>query len=206
MKYIKRTLERVLTRVVQEFPVVMLTGPRQAGKTTLLKYLLAKSHQYISMELPDIQAAANSDPRGFLELYPPPVIFDEVQYAPGLFPYIKEHVDAHRDRTGQYILTGSQNLLLAQRVTESLAGRAAVLRLLPLTFRETLNKPQAPLPWEAKVQRQRRGAVYRDLWKSLLRGGVPGAGGKSKARYNPMASQLCSDLSREGCPLPTTDR
>jgi predicted AAA+ superfamily ATPase len=86
----------------------------------------------------------SSDTRGFLALYPPPVIFDEVQYAPDLLPYLKERIDAHRDQRGQYLLTGSQNLLLLDRVTESLAGRAAILRLLPLSWRESLGQPDAP--------------------------------------------------------------
>jgi hypothetical protein len=173
MNYIKRTLEPVILKASREFPVIMLTGPRQSGKTTLLKRLLAKSHRYVSLELPEIQAAASGDPRGFLELNPPPVIFDEVQYAPGLFPYIKERVDAHRDRPGQYFLTGSQNLLLAHRVTESLAGRVAVLRLFPLTYREILNKPQTLFPWEGKARADLKGPAYQTLWESFLRGGYP---------------------------------
>jgi len=173
MTYIKRTIEPVIVRAAREFPVVLLTGPRQSGKTTLLKHLLAKSHRYVSLELPDVQAAARNDPRGFLELNPPPVIFDEVQYSPGLLPYIKEMVDASRDRAGQYILTGSQNLLLAQGVTESLAGRAAILRLFPLTYREISNKPQAPFPWEGKAKPQINGPAYKALWESFLRGGYP---------------------------------
>jgi predicted AAA+ superfamily ATPase len=114
------------------------------------------------------------DPRGFLDTYPQPVIFDEIQYAPNLLPYIKEHIDRQRNRPGQFLLTGSQNLLLLQQVTESLAGRAAMLRLLPLSRREASRRPQAPLPWET---RRRRTAVtkltHSDLWKSFLRGGYP---------------------------------
>jgi predicted AAA+ superfamily ATPase len=151
----------------------MLTGPRQSGKTTLLRHLLGKSHRYVSLELPDVQAGARSDPRGFLELNPPPVIFDEVQYAPDLFPYVKERVDVHRNQAGQYVLSGSQNLLLAQGVTESLAGRVAVLRLLPLTYREIKGKPQEPLPWEAKSRAPSEGLAFKELWASFLRGGYP---------------------------------
>jgi hypothetical protein len=173
MRYIKRTLEPIILRAVREFPTLMLTGPRQSGKTTLLKHLLAKSHRYVSLELPDIQAAATNDPRGFLELYPPPVIFDEIQYVPKLLPYIKEEVDSNRGLTGLYILTGSQNLLLAQGITESLAGRAAVLRLLPLTYREMRGEPQALLPWEKERRSRKKGLVYQKLWESFLRGGYP---------------------------------
>src|SRR5216110_2977394 len=132
--YLARTLDPVLARAAREFPAVVLTGPRQSGKTTLLRHQFGRTHRYLSLELPDVRAAAASDPRGFLELNPPPVIFDEIQYAPGLLPYIKENIDAQRGARGRYLLTGSQNLLMAERVTESLAGRAAMLRLLPLAY------------------------------------------------------------------------
>lgn len=172
--YIVRTLEPVLLRAAREFPVVVLSGPRQSGKTTLLQHLFREKYRYVSLELPDTRAAAAADPRGFIELYPPPVIFDEVQYAPDLLPYVKERVDAQRQRRGQYLLTGSQNLLLLERVTESLAGRSAVLRLLPLSRREADGQPDAPLPWESgRVRRQRQVLSYRDTWRAFLRGGYP---------------------------------
>ena len=172
--YIQRSLEPVLKRAAREFPVVVLTGPRQSGKTTLLKHLFGARHAYVSLEPPDVRAAANSDPRGFLDMYPPPAIFDEVQYAPELLPYVKERVDAHRARTGQYLLTGSQNLLLLGRVSESLAGRAAILRLLPLSFREMAGAPLAPFPWESGPACSKRPTLStKDLWENLLRGGYP---------------------------------
>lgn len=144
--YIPRSLEPVITKALTEFPVVVLMGPRQSGKTTLLQHLFGDERPLISLEPPDVRAAAVGDPRAFLDLYRPPVIYDEIQYAPGLLPYIKEQVDARRDQPGQFILTGSQNLLLMQQVTESLAGRAAVLKLLPLTLREVAGEPDRPLP------------------------------------------------------------
>jgi hypothetical protein len=102
------------------------------------------------------------------------VIFDEVQYAPELLPYLKEWIDAHRDRRGQYLLTGSQNLLLLERITESLAGRAAILRLLPLSWRERLGQPDAPLPWEHAGERSTvREISAPTLWRDFLRGGYP---------------------------------
>ncbi|MCX7706619.1 MAG: ATP-binding protein [Anaerolineae bacterium] len=174
VSYIPRSLEPVLLRAVREFPVVVLVGPRQSGKTTLLGHLFAAQRPLISLETPDVRAAAMADPRAFLDLYRPPVIFDEIQYAPDLLPYIKEHVDAHRDQPGQFILTGSQNLLLMQQVTESLAGRAAVLKLLPLTLREIAGEPDRPLPWEVeRPSPMEQEMSYGEVWQQILRGFYP---------------------------------
>lgn len=172
--YIPRSLEPVLRRAIQEFPVVVLVGPRQSGKTTLLRQLFGAERPMISLEAPDVRASALADPRGFLDLYGPPVVFDEIQYAPDLLPYIKEQVDAQRDRPGQFILTGSQNLLLMQRVTESLAGRAAILKLLPLTGREIAREPQRPLPWEQdRPFPTLESPANGDLWRQILAGFYP---------------------------------
>jgi predicted AAA+ superfamily ATPase len=95
--YIKRSLEKVALKAASEFPAVVLTGPRQQGKTTLLQHLFAEDHRYVSLELPDVRAAAAEDPRGFLDAYPPPAIFDEVQYCTG-YPALCQ--GAHRLESG----------------------------------------------------------------------------------------------------------
>ena len=171
--YIKRSIEKVLKKVISQFPGVILTGPRQAGKTTLLRQLFGSSHRYISLETPDVRAAASADPRGFLDLNAAPVIFDEIQYAPDLLFYIKEKIDEDRSNYGQYILTGSQNLLLQEKVTETLAGRAAILRLLPLSLSEIMGEPNARFPWEAHNSPSLIQPNIRDLWKLMLRGAYP---------------------------------
>ncbi len=173
-RYIPRALEPVLRKAAAQFPVLILTGPRQSGKTTVLKHVFGQASGYISLEPPDVRAAAAADPRGFLEMHPAPVIFDEVQYAPDLLPYIKESVDERRNVHGRYFLTGSQNLILAERVTESLAGRAAMLRLLPVSQREEFGRPLHPLPWEQPKDRSAVNPMAPHiLWRNFLRGEYP---------------------------------
>ena len=136
MRRIPRALEARVTAARRAFPVVVVTGPRRAGKTSLVRHLLP-SADYVLLEDPDILGRVRADPRGFLDERKPPVILDEIQNAPELLPYIRTRVDRAPRRTGQWLLTGSRELPLMAGVSESLAGRAAVLQLLPLSLAET---------------------------------------------------------------------
>jgi len=138
VKYVTRSIELAVKKAVKQFPAVIVTGPRQSGKTTLLKHLFSKSHKYVSLDNPDIRLLANTEPELFLENYPPPVIIDEIQYAPELFSFLKIHIDENRDKKGQFLLTGSQSFPLMANVTESLAGRIAVFTLLSLSIKEQM--------------------------------------------------------------------
>jgi predicted AAA+ superfamily ATPase len=171
--FIPRQLAAVVSKAAGEFPAVVLVGARQSGKTTLLKDLFGDRYAIISLESPDVHLAAQSDPRGFLNLYPPPVVFDEIQYAPDLLPYIKEKIDAKRNQSGQYILTGSQNLLLMSQVSESLAGRVALLKLAPLTRREVARVSVWQFPWENVPPVNLPQPSPAELWQQILRGAYP---------------------------------
>ena len=131
---IKRKMAEKLKVMAKKFPVVSVMGPRQSGKTTLVKAVFPEK-DYVSLEDPDNREFALSDPRGFLASYPAGAIFDEIQRAPDLFSYIQTLVDA-KELPGFFILTGSNNYLLQERITQTLAGRVAILKLLPLSMEE----------------------------------------------------------------------
>ena len=131
----KRDLSQELSRLAKHFPAVVLTGSRQTGKTTLLRSLFPE-HTYVSLDLPSDSALAEDDPETFLNRYPPPLLIDEVQYAPKLFRHLKIAIDKQRELNGQYILTGSQKFTLMKEVSESLAGRCGVLELEALSISE----------------------------------------------------------------------
>ncbi len=130
-----REISPLLLRTAQYFPVLVLTGARQTGKTTVLRSLFPK-HRYVSLDLPSLALQAEQDPTLFLAQNPPPLLIDEVQYAPGLFRHIKRVVDEDRHTAGQFILTGSQKFPLMKEVSDSLAGRAVLFELDGLSLHE----------------------------------------------------------------------
>jgi len=136
MRLIPRTLARALSEAARHFPAVVVTGPRRAGKTTLLRQRFPQA-QYILLEDPDVRERVRADPRAFLESLRPPTIFDEIQNTPELLNYVRTLIDAHPRRMGQWLFTGSQEAPLMRGMTESMAGRAAILHLLPLSLAET---------------------------------------------------------------------
>lgn len=177
MKYISRNLETVVTQVSKEYPVVLVTGPRQVGKTTMLQKLMEGTNRgYVSLDDLNERSIAKTDPELFLQLHKPPILIDEVQYAPELFTYIKMHVDKNHN-AGDFWLTGSQVFKLMRGVQESLAGRVAVLSLTSLSQAEISGGLMEPFTVELdalSVRGQNRiPADTRDIFERIYRGSMP---------------------------------
>ncbi|MBR5795368.1 MAG: ATP-binding protein [Erysipelotrichaceae bacterium] len=172
--YIKRHMESVIEECVEQFPVVLVTGPRQIGKTTLLQYV-CKDFNYITFDDPIILTEAVEETNLFLKNNEPPLIIDEVQYAPQIFRYLKMHVDKEKKK-GTFALTGSQAFELMKGVSETLAGRMAIIELEGLSLREihkvSFNKPF--IPNEEYVNERKKELVdYSRLWETIHRGSMP---------------------------------
>ena len=155
MNYITRSLEKVVMEVTKEYPVVLVTGPRQVGKTTMLQKLMdGTGRNYVSLDDLTERDLAKRDPELFLQLHQPPVLIDEVQYAPELFPYIKLAVDRGH-QAGEFWLTGSQIFKLMRGVQESLAGRVAVLSMTTLSQAEISGVSAEPFSVNLEALRRR---------------------------------------------------
>ncbi len=174
--YLKRTMSDTVRMVSEHFPCLLLTGARQVGKSTLLRRIMPKGMRYVSLDSVATARAARMDPEGFLKAYGTPLCIDEIQYAPELMRAIKAVVDEDR-HNGMYWLTGSQRFHLMEGLSESLAGRLAVLELYSLSQRESLGKggkdshldPENPAAAAAGV----RACSTDALFERILRGGYP---------------------------------
>ena len=171
---IPRHLAKALRAAAQSYPVVTVTGPRQSGKTTLVRAAFPR-HRYASLEDPQTREFATKDPRGFLDQFRGNVILDEAQRVPDLFSYVQVTVD-EENRPGRFILSGSQNFLLLHRVTQSLAGRCAIHRLLPFSRAELAGRPPRDVVKRITANRitQPEEAVESDaLFRTMFIGGYP---------------------------------
>lgn len=176
--YIHRIMESKLNYLSAHFPVVIVCGARQVGKTTLLNQFKenqfkenSRKIQYVTLDYPRIRNLAREDPELFLQQYQPPLIIDEIQYAPGLLSYVKIRVD-HTRQNGLYYLTGSQMFHMMHNVSESLAGRAGILSMYSLSRAEIEGRISAPfLP--GQIPMAESADTVTDIFHKIYRGGMP---------------------------------
>ena len=182
MAYIKRAVEDTIARVSKMFPILLVTGPRQVGKTTLL-LKMAEAQQndgiarkYVTLDDPDVRYLAKHDPALFLQRYSPPVLIDEIQYAPELLPYIKMSVDRSRKK-GDFWITGSQAFHLMKNVSESLAGRVGIINLLGLSDAEIYQEPSEPFQTDAEYLMKhlsvKRKRDLNEIYRRIFKGSMP---------------------------------
>ncbi len=167
--YLQRSLLQTLKSALKQFPAVLITGPRQSGKTTFLQTEFGESFNYITFDDPLTRTLAANDPNGFLDqTVEQPLILDEIQYVPEILPYLKIRIDKARDVAGRWLLTGSQQFMLMKNVSESLAGRIALLELLPLSLIEQQHETVtlADLIWIGHYPEPALYPQKRDLWMS----------------------------------------
>ncbi len=173
--YYQRNAKDVILQINDTFPILLVTGPRQVGKTTLLTKLAGKERTIVSLDNPTIRRLAREDPALFLQRYQPPILIDEVQYAPELFIYIKMYVDEHK-RCGDFWLTGSQAFQMMKNVTESLAGRVGMIHLYGLSnseiertdFQPFCIEPEFLLKREEKANRLEVNQIYSRIYKGAM--------------------------------------
>ena len=178
--YITRHMEKPVMELNEQYPVLLLTGPRQVGKTTMLEHLIeveGKGRKKVSLDDLTLRELAKTDPKMFFQLYQRPLLIDEVQYAPELFPYIKIMVD-ERHQPGDFWLTGSQLFKMMEGVQESLAGRVALLHLSPLSQSEIMKRPPEPpfsleLPLLSERQNGRQMLNTPEVFQRIHQGGMP---------------------------------
>lgn len=174
--YYARTIEPTIKKINETFPVLIVTGPRQVGKTTLLTKLAEKDRKIVSLDNPTIRAFAKNDPELFIQRYAPPVLIDEVQYAPELFDYIKVYVDREK-HCGDFWLTGSQTFRMMKHVTESLAGRTGIVQMLGLSNDEIRDVHFPPFRVDISELTQRMTQVspmtLSEIYERIFKGSMP---------------------------------
>lgn len=178
--YVQRHMERIVTELTKQYPTIMIVGPRQVGKTTMLEHLMAeedRGRKKVTLDDLAERELAKTDPKMFFQLHKPPLLIDEVQYAPELFPYIKMMVD-ERQQPGDFWMTGSQLFKMMEGVQESLAGRVALLHLSPLSQSEICGHTEnAPLQIDLNILSQKQEqSVPCDtpaMFQRIYRGGMP---------------------------------
>ena len=171
--YIKRCLETRVKQMAEHFPVVLVCGARQVGKTTLLKKIAEDKSdiQYVTLDHPRVRELAKTDPELFLQQYSAPIIIDEIQYAPELLPFIKIKVDEQR-MNGQYYLTGSQMFNMMNNVSESLAGRVGILSMYSMSRSEIEGRDNVPFN-PSTTKNLMSNDTISDVFDKILRGGMP---------------------------------
>ena len=203
MTYYPRTLDEGWLAASDQFPALMLTGPRQVGKTTFLRHICGKERRYVTLDDPAIRMSANNDPALFMQAHPSPILIDEIQYAPGILPYIKMEIDS-ANQPGAFWLTGSQQFHLMRGISETLAGRVAIMNMLGFSNRERhrLKLDVPPFLPEDQLIRERQShskpAGLRDVFNDIWTGTLPAiSAGPVKDRDIFYSSYLQTYLQRD---------
>ena len=204
MKYISRHIEKYITELSKTWSALLLTGPRQSGKTTMLRNLAEKENigrEYVSLDDLTMREMAKNEPKMFLQLHKPPILIDEVQYAPELFTYIKIYIDEHHN-PGDFWLTGSQIFRLMHGVQESLAGRVAVLHMSPLSQRELISAPARPFSTDFETLLKDSSTIHSvttpQMYERIWNGCMPGlAGGTYADRDMFYSSYISTYIERD---------
>ncbi len=204
LRYIRRAMEDTFLRLAKEFPALLLTGPRQVGKTTMLQKLAEEERigrEYVTLDDLTERAMARNDPKMFLQIHKPPLFIDEVQYAPELFTYIKIHIDQHH-RPGDFWLTGSQVFRLMEGVQESLAGRVCLLHLSSLSQAEIGGAVTEPFEVDftplSRRTRERKAVDTPAIYARIFAGGMPAlASGQYSDHHMVYSSYLGTYIDRD---------
>lgn len=200
MEYIRRHMEEQILELSKSYSAILVTGPRQAGKTTMLRSLAEKENigrEYVTLDDLTTRDMAKNDPALFLQLHKPPVLIDEVQYAPELFTYIKIHIDEHHN-PGDFWMTGSQIFRLMRGVQESLAGRVALLHMSPMSQREIIGAPCVPfttdfdrlLAESKRISPVKTPELFERIWRGCMPGLVGGQYTDRNVYYSPISPPM----------------